>query len=123
MSATQEDIYALGYSSYTAGNFAQAVQLFTTLVLKNPFEGKFWRGLASAQQMETKYREALQAWALVAMLDDADPLPHFHAAECLTSLNERADAAKALDMAEKRLKVGSENLRQKIQLLRGLNGG
>lgn len=123
MTATQEEIYALGYGSYAAGNFAQAAQFFTALVLKNPYEGKFWRGLASAQQMETKYRDALQAWALVAMLEDTDPLPHFHAAECLTSLNESADAVKALDMAEKRIRDGSAELRQKIQLLRGINGG
>ncbi len=117
----QENLYASGFSSYTSGNFAQASTLFSSLVLASPFEERYWRGLASAQQMQARYEEALRAWAMVALIVDNDPLPHFHAAECLTSLHDREEALKALTMAEGLLKEGEAELRDKIELLKRIH--
>ena len=122
-----EDLYAQGYSGYTAGNFTQASQLFASLVQASPFDERYWRGLASSEQMATNYKEALHAWAMVALLVTDDPMPHFHAAECLTSLSESDEALKALIMAENLLKSEtreeiSQQLQQKIQLLRETHG-
>lgn len=122
-SMESSEIYAMGYSSYTSGNFEQAAALFTSLVLANPHEERSWRGLASSKQMQGSYQAALRAWALVALLAESDPLPHFHAAECLTSLQEKEDALKALNIAEGLLKEPSCELKSKIQLLKKINGG
>ena len=119
----QENLYASGFSSYTSGNFAQASTLFSSLVLANPYEERYWRGLASAKQMEEQYEEALRAWAMVALIVDNDPMPHFHAAECLTSLHDGEEALKALNMAEGLLKDDASELKDKIQLLKNINRG
>ncbi len=118
----QDHLYAVGFGSYSQGNYAQASSLFTTLVTANPFDERFWRGLASSKQMEKKYQEALRAWSLVALLCDKDPLPHFHAAECLMSLDEKSDALKALKMAQE-LSLTNGDLQTKIELLREVNCG
>lgn len=117
-----EGLYAQAYSGYTSGNFDKAADLFSSFVQANPHDERGWRGLASSEQMRLKYPEALHAWAIVALLAAQDPLPHFHAAECLTSLKEPEEALKALRMAESLLKTREEPLRRKIQLLREVNG-
>ncbi|MBI2743383.1 MAG: hypothetical protein HYX48_05645 [Chlamydiales bacterium] len=120
-SDTQE-LYSMGYGCYLAGNFEQADALFSSLVLANPYEERSWRGLASTKQMKGSYHEALRAWSLVALLAENDPMPHFHAAECLTSLKEHTDALKALNMSERLLKEEASELKTKIELLRRANG-
>lgn len=108
------------FASYEAGKYGEASSLFTLLVLDQPLEENFWRGLASSRQMEEKYREALPAWSMVALLCAEDPFPHFHAAECMISLGDRGEAMKGLQCAEKLLKEPHRDLREKINLLKKL---
>jgi len=116
----QESLYTSAYSLYQTGKFSDAAALFTQLILCDPFVERSWRGLASAQQMDRKYKEALHAWALVALMTSDDPAPHLHAAECLLAIGEKIEALKALNEVEKRLSndVTSQTLRGKIELLR-----
>jgi type III secretion system low calcium response chaperone LcrH/SycD len=116
--AEQEILYGTSRGLYEVGDYAEAAQFFTQLVLEEPFQELYWRGLASAHQMEEKYQEALHAWGLVALLVDPDPLPHFHAAECLLSLDDRPQALKALQCAEERLTEEQAELREKINILK-----
>lgn len=118
----QEQLYAMSFLLYEKGDYATAIGFFTKLVSTNPFMAKYWRGLASSQQMQKEYLAAIQAWSLVALLDDKDPLPHFHAAECLLSLDNRQEAMKALNAAESLLSSNDEALRDKIHLLKTVNG-
>jgi hypothetical protein len=67
--------------------------------------------------MSGDYMAALHAWSIVALLKEEDPRPHFHAAECFFSLNEKENALKALDLALK-LCQDNEHLRNKINLLK-----
>ena len=114
----QEALYAMGYQCYENGIYTTASQFFTKLILCNPFEEKYWRGLASSQQMLTAYLDALHAWSQCALLAVEDPLPHFHAAECLFSLNEKQDALKALSAAESLLPPDENILKNKIMILK-----
>lgn len=114
----QEELYAIAYQCYENGIYTTASQFFTKLVLCNPFEEKYWRGLASSQQMLKTYLDALHAWSQCALLAAEDPLPHFHAAECLFSLNEKQDAIKALRAAESLLSPDENVLRNKIMILK-----
>jgi len=110
-------LYTSAYQFYEAGQYAQASSLFTQLILAAPLEEKYWRGLASSRQMEKSYQEALSAWSMTALLVESDPFPHFHAAECLLTLEEREEALKALAMAKARLKESDHFLRDKITTL------
>ncbi len=102
---------------YDEGQYKDAAALFTNLVLKDPLEESYWRGLAASKQMHGKFEEALHAWGLVALLANKDAWPHFHAAECLFALRDEEEGQKALDCAEERLKEG-DPLRRNIQLLK-----
>lgn len=115
----EREVYALAFGHYEKGDYRGAAQLFTQLVLTNPFSEHHWQGLASSKQMARDYRAALHAWSLAALLNEGDPKPHFHAAECFLSLDEKEDAAKALDVALSC--CNDERLREKIHLLKNIH--
>lgn len=116
-------VYAAASSSYEAGDYEKAALLFASLAQSAPFEEAHWRGVASSRQMLLDYESALHAWSIVALFNEEDPWVHFHAAECLLSLGQKGEAAKALDMADVRLKDQMEDLRDKIELLRTIHMG
>jgi type III secretion system low calcium response chaperone LcrH/SycD len=120
-SEEQERLYAAAYGLYELGDYARAAELFTELVLSDAFQERYWRGLAGACQMHSNYQEALHAWALVALLAERDPTPHFHAAECLLSIDDQEEGLKALKAAEARLGQDEESqkLYAKIEILKG----
>lgn len=111
----RKDLYSSAYSFYQAGDYCGASDLFTRLALCDPFIALYWQGLASAKQMEEKYDEALSAWSLACLLGEGDPLPHFHAAECLLMRGEKEEAVKALNCAKKC--ASDQALLSKINLL------
>lgn len=98
---TQEDfntLYTIGYGLYEAGDFAQAKTVFHQLVLAKPLQSEYWFCMGSCLQMERSFTEALSAWAMCALLDGQNPLPHFHAAECYFSLSDIAEGKKAIQL-------------------------
>ena len=117
--AEKETLYSSGYHFYAQGNYEKASDLFLQLTLSDPYEESYWRGLASSYQMQSKWDEALHAWALCALLKEDDPLPHYHAAECLFSKKEKEETQKALMQAKLRCK--DDALLSKIQFLEELS--
>ena len=113
----QQQLYSAACGLYEGGNYGSALDVFTQLALTNPFAEQYWRGLAATKQMLLDHAGALQAWALVALLKEGDPLPHFHAAECYLSLNEEGEGMRALEIA---FEKAGENLplRDKITALK-----
>ena len=124
---TSEDLhllYELGFNLYQAKDYEKGEEVFRRLVIAKPFESKHWRGLASCLQMKKNYENALISWGMWCLVDPENPLPHFHAAECLFSSNQVNEAAKALDAAEAR--DSEKHLAGRISALRtswGINGG
>lgn len=116
----ERQFYATAFGLYEKGDYRGAAQLFTQLVLTDPFSVHYWQGLASSKQMAKEYHAAVHAWSLAALLRENDPLPHFHAAECFLSLDEKEDALKALDAALE-LCHSDERLRDKIHLLKTIH--
>jgi type III secretion system low calcium response chaperone LcrH/SycD len=102
----ERPFYAVAFEHYELGNYRVAAQLFTQLVLTNPFSEHYWHGLASAKQMAREYEAALHAWGLLALLREGDPLIHFHAAECLLALHDKEEGAKAVQAALELCKDG-----------------
>lgn len=94
-----QHVYQTAYDCYEKEEYRTAGKLFTRLVLSNPFMGPFWTGLASAKQMSRDYEAAIRAWALSALLDLDNPMPHLHAAECYLYLEQKEEAQKALNAA------------------------
>lgn len=105
---TQDDVvllYELGYQLYQVGNYKKGEEVFRRLVVAAPLEKKHWQGLGSCQQMQNKYQDAILSWSMVVLLDPSSPLPHFHAAECLFSLNQIDQGLEALKATEERDKT------------------
>lgn len=119
-----QTVYASASSLYEQGSYEEASQLFTQLALNAPFCEAYWRGLAACRQMQGSYEASLHAWALTALLQEHDPLPHFHAAECYLSLNDKEEGLKALDAAKSLLNTSAEHqeLGEKIAILRKTYG-
>jgi type III secretion system low calcium response chaperone LcrH/SycD len=115
----EHSFYATAFGLYEKGDYRSAAQLFTQLVLTDPFSEHYWQALASSRQMAQEYLAALHAWSLVLLLKEGDPLPHFHAAECFLSLGDKEEALKALDAALAFCK--DERLREKINLLKTIH--
>ena len=112
----QQQLYQVAFDLYEKEEYRGASQLFTQLILTDPFSEDYWLGLASSKQMARDYQAALQAWGLVALLKEGDPLPHFHAAECLLYLEDKHEALKALDASLDLCK--EETLKEKINQLK-----
>ena len=115
----KEAFYAAAYGFYQTGDYEKSEQFFTHLVLNDPFDKRFWKGVASSRQMQKKYQEALHSWSVLCLFDPKNPLPHFHAAECLLSLNQYEEAEKALNCSE-RLIDETHLLKEKIIDLKNL---
>lgn len=107
-------IYSLAYTLYQGGDYAQARPVFQQLAAFKPFEQKYWLGLGACYQMEKSYDEALKAWAMASLLNDQDPLPHFHAAECYGEIGNIAEGMKAADSCRARLKDNHQELKSQL---------
>jgi type III secretion system low calcium response chaperone LcrH/SycD len=117
----QRQTYAQAFTHYENEEYRIAAKYFTQLVITDPFSEHYWQGLASSKQMAREYLAAIHAWSMVSLLRESDPLPHFHAAECLIALEDLLEASKALDAA---LNLCQEDsLREKIHLLKALHYG
>ncbi|MDP1607699.1 MAG: tetratricopeptide repeat protein [Chlamydiales bacterium] len=91
--------YAFGFSLYGAGSAQEAIDVFEVLCVQRPLEAKHWFGLAASLQERSHYEKALPAWAMAAILDQSNPHPHFHAAECCFAQGKQEEARIALEAA------------------------
>ncbi len=112
-----EQFYAYGFAQYGTGNWTEAADVFRVLCTRRPLEERFWFALGASLQQARSYSDALHAWSMAALLSPENPLPHFHAAECCFSLQNKDDGAKALKEAEQRLK-NPDPLQGKIAILK-----
>ena len=58
----ERQFYAIAFGLYEKGDYRGAAQLFTQLVLTDPFSEHYWQGLASSRQMAREYLAAVHAW-------------------------------------------------------------
>ena len=95
-----EAIYAMAYQYYQFGKYDQAIEMFNLLGMFNPFESKYWMGLAACLQQSKQFDKAQQVYAVAAMTSEPkDPVPHLHAGECCLGAGEIEDAVRAFRMA------------------------
>ena len=112
-----ESSYAQAYALYQAGHAQKAADIFRGLCSLFPSEARFWFGLGASLQENREYRKALYAWAMNALIDPANPYPHFHAAQCLISLEQISDAKRAIHEAKTRSNTPKHPLQGPISVL------
>lgn len=114
-----EVFYSYAFSYYNSGHWNEAIEIFQLLCMRRPLEFRFWFGLGAVLQEQGAYVDALHAWAMAALLNQTNPYPHFHAAECYFSLSNDLDATKALTQAAQRIATEENHpLAHKIALLK-----
>jgi type III secretion system low calcium response chaperone LcrH/SycD len=99
-------LYSIAYSFYQSGKFSDATTTFSILASLSPFEKKHWIGLGAAKHLQKDYKGALKAYSAAANIDDTDPVPHLHAAECYLALGDKSEALKVLEISEERALCG-----------------
>lgn len=96
---SMEVMYMVGFNSYNAGKYENAERVFQFLAYLNHFERKYWKGLAASRENQGKYKEALEAYGYMGMLDVEDPFPPFQAGKCLLASKRTEEAKTALRAA------------------------
>lgn len=121
---TLETIYAFAYGFYESGNYAKASRFFQFLTEYDPNNGKYWKGLGAAYQMLKSQEKAVKCYAQAALLDENDPYPHWHAAECFWALKNTELTSQALNSSEATAKRNPKRfhaLLEKLQLLKSFD--
>ncbi len=91
-----EAIYATAYTLYNGGRYEDAEKIFQCLSLFDHLGHRYWMGLGATRQMLKKYKEAIDAYSMAAVLNLKDPQASLHAAECNLALNNIEGAKSAL---------------------------
>ena len=112
-----EALYTRAYALYQGGKANEAAEIFQLLCTKDPLQPIYWAGFASSLQESSEWELACEAWAMDALLEPANPTPHFHAAQCCWHLGKLSDAALALKEAKKRIADPQHPLAGTIDLL------
>lgn len=100
--AMVEGIYGQAYRLYNTGKYKDASQLFRLLIMLNTTEPKYAMGLAACFHMMKEYRSAIDTYTIVSMISPDNPVPFFHASDCMIQMGDNASAIIALEMAIKR---------------------
>lgn len=94
---TMEKLYAKARSLFRRERYEEAADAFIFLTTLNPHYYVYWIGLGMSEHLSGYYQEALGAYAMAAICDPNNPVPHYHAASCYRHLLDHANARVALE--------------------------
>ena len=97
-----EALYAVAYNTYMAGKYEDAAKLFGVLVAIQPFESRIFMGLGASFQMLQNYENAALFYQWACGIDQRDPAPMLHSAECFLAMKDFPAARSALTHTLKR---------------------
>jgi type III secretion system low calcium response chaperone LcrH/SycD len=100
--AMVEGVYGQAYRLYNTGKYKEAIQIFRLLVMINSTEPKYAMGLAACFHMAKDYKTAVNAYAIVGVVDPDNPISFYHASDCFIQMGDPTSALISLDMAIKR---------------------
>lgn len=98
------DIHSMAYVYYRNQHYREADALFRILVISDPKNHKYWKGLGAAMQMEKNYKGALDCYQRVDKLlnHQSDAYIDIHCADCYFALGQIAEGLKTLHSAKKK---------------------
>ncbi len=110
-------LYSVAYTLYQSDDYEEAIRVFQRLASHESLSQRNWMGLGACWQMQKNYQEALKAWAMASILNEHDPIPHLHAAECYFALENEIEGRKAMDTCKSYLKAEHSHLLTKLEEL------
>lgn len=93
-----EQVYALGYRKYQAGEYREASETFQYLLFFDDRNYKFLLGYAASLHKLGEHYVAMGAYQMAALQAPTDPVPLFHLADCYIHTGSPEKAAAALEM-------------------------
>lgn len=103
-----EALYAVAYNTYMAGKYEEAAKLFGVLVAIQPYDARIFMGLGASLQMLHNYENAAMFYQWACGIDQQDPAPMLHSAECFLAMKDVPAARSALTHTLKR--AGSKDI-------------
>ena len=95
-----EVVYALAYSHVAQHQYEQASPIFSFLCLYGPTRKHYLIGLALCLQMQERYEEAMDTYALILMLYPDHYDAALRTAECQLSCGQLAQAGETLALLQ-----------------------
>lgn len=114
-----EAMYAIAYNQFQNTEFDAAAKSFSLLCMFDPFEYKYIFGIASCFHMKGEHELASMYYVIASGVDEKDPAPFFHTAECLLATNDKEGARDALALTFERAVISPQfsPLRKQAELL------
>jgi secretion system chaperone SscA len=96
-----KELYATAYRLYRDKHYSDAICFFRLLLVANPRDSKYWKGLGASLQMKGEYQEAINCYICTQTLMNGQPDPHLyiHAADCYFATGQVETGLKTLDAA------------------------
>ncbi|MBA3816248.1 MAG: SycD/LcrH family type III secretion system chaperone [Parachlamydiaceae bacterium] len=92
-------LYTLAYHLYESGKYEDSKQIFRFLTICEPFDRRFWLGLAASYQLLKDYAEAIECYSVAAVQEPNDPYVHLHAADCFFAQSQMKTGVRTLESA------------------------
>lgn len=101
-SSDLETLYAQAYQLYNTGKFEESRALFALLVNVDPIEPKYLFGVAACSHMLEQYEQAANCYNHSALLENENPVPYYHCADCYMKLEDKFSAIVVLKLCLER---------------------
>lgn len=118
--------YLVAYHLSSENLHKEASNIFLFLSMLNPYVQDYWLGLGICEKMNDNNQKALSAFAMAALMNEADPVPHLNSAQCYLQNNDFENAqieleeAKANDFEDEAWQPVINNLQEKINNIKTL---
>jgi type III secretion system low calcium response chaperone LcrH/SycD len=96
---TMEGLYSLAYSFYNQGKYREALALFELLAGTSPTVHKYFLGLGACYQQTEAYGAAFASYYIALNLDPDNPIPAYHAVDCLLKQDLKEEALECAEAA------------------------
>lgn len=92
-------LYTLAYHLYDNGKYPDSKRIFRFLTICEPFDRRYWMGLAASYLLLKDYAAAAECYSVAAVQDPNDPFVHLHAADCFFAQGQIETGVRALESA------------------------
>ncbi|MBI2897647.1 MAG: hypothetical protein HYY06_29075 [Deltaproteobacteria bacterium] len=96
------ELYSVGHWLYGVGRLEECADVFELLTTYEPAQPRFWFARGAVEQERRRLPEAIAAYSIAALLDEADPWPLLQMGECLLLHGDSDLAVEALGRAVER---------------------
>lgn len=90
-----ERLYAAAVAHYRHGRYAAGLLLFQGLLRLDLTQARFFKGCGACLQRLGRHQAAAMQYAAVYALDDSDPSPLLHLAECFAAVGAGQETREA----------------------------